>query len=99
MRFSSERSGWARSRWRIVALALIAAGAAVALRTRAAVVLALLGLFLAVAPIVPSSKEISARLTLVAWLWFCTIFAIGMARMKSAPGLALFVTAAIALLV
>ncbi len=83
----------------LVALALIAAGAAFALRTRAAIVLALLGLFLAVAPIVPSSKEISARLTLVAWLWFCTLFAIGMARMKSAPGLALFAAAAIALLV
>jgi hypothetical protein len=83
----------------LIALACIAAGAAFALRTRAAIVLALLGLLLAVAPIVPSSKEVTARLTLTAWLWLCTLFAIGMARMKSTPGLAMFVTAAIALLV
>ena len=83
----------------LVALAFIAAGAAFALRTRAAIVLALLGLFLAIAPIVPSSKEVSARLTLMAWLWLCTIFAAGMARMKSASGITLFITAAIALLV
>lgn len=83
----------------LVALALIACGVVFALRTRSALVLALLTLVLAVAPVLPSSKEVGARLTLVTWLWFCALFALGMAKMKSAPGVSLFVAAAIALLV
>jgi len=83
----------------LVALAVIAAGAAFALRTRAAAGVAALTLLLAVIPIVPSSKEVSARLTVVAWLWLCALFAAGLSRMKTVPGTALFVAAAIALLV
>jgi hypothetical protein len=82
-----------------VALALIAIGAAFALRTRAAVVLALLGLAVAVAPILPMSKDVTARLTSAPWLWLCVVFAVGMSKMKPVAANALFAGAAIALLV
>jgi hypothetical protein len=83
----------------LVALAVIAAGAAFALRTRAAAGAAVLTLLLVVIPIVPSSKEVSAHLTVVAWVWLCALFAAGLSRMKTVAASALFVAAAIALLV
>ena len=83
----------------LVAVALIAAGGSRALRGRPALLLAGLALVLAVAPILPVSKDVSARLTMPAWLWLCVLFAAGMSRMKTVTANALFVAAAAALIV
>ena len=77
--------------WRIVTmwgvpgavlLAILAAVSARALNTRRALVLAAAGLLLAIAPILPVSKEMAPRYTLLPWLWLCAGFAIGVGTMK-----------------
>jgi len=63
-------------------LALTAIGVAPALRTKRAILIAVAGLLLLVAPIVPVSKEMQDRYALAAWLWACAGFAIGAATLR-----------------
>jgi hypothetical protein len=82
----------------LVAVAVIVIGAVRALRGRSAILVALVPLLLAIAPIL-GSKDVGPRQTMPAWLWLCVLFAIGMTRMKTVAANALFVGAAAALLV
>lgn len=77
----------------LIALSLLALGAAFALRTRRAWMLAIAGLILAVIPLIPVAKEVQPRFALVGWLWFSVVFAIGAASLNIAPRVALFIAA------
>lgn len=83
----------------LVALGLLAIGVGRGLRTRQAVILAVVTLAVAVAPILPVSKEMQRRYVVMPWLWTCVAFAVGVSSMKSAPRQALIVAAAAAVLV
>jgi hypothetical protein len=72
-----------------VLLAIMALVSARGLKTKRALFLAAAGLLLAIAPILPVSKEMTARYTLMSWLWLCAGFAIGLASMKRTPSSAL----------
>lgn len=67
----------------LVAMALLAAVAARTLRTRRALIAGLITLAMAVAPIVPVSKEMQPRYAVMAWLWLCVAFAIGIATLPA----------------
>jgi hypothetical protein len=67
----------------LVAMALLVAGAARALGTRRALIVGLITLGMAVAPIVPVSKEMQPRYAVMAWLWLCVAFAIGVATLPA----------------
>ena len=63
-------------------LVLTAVGVSHAVRTKRALVIALAGLIVLVAPIVPVSKEMQDRYALMPWLWACAGFARGVATLK-----------------
>ncbi|HEX7829872.1 MAG TPA: hypothetical protein VF787_09455 [Thermoanaerobaculia bacterium] len=77
----------------LVAISVMGIGAAAALRTRRAWMLAIATLFGALIPLVPVAKELQPRFALAAWLWICVIFAVGAASLRIAPRVALFVVA------
>jgi hypothetical protein len=77
----------------IVALVMLATGAAFALRTRRGWLLAISGLLIAIVPLLPVAKEMQPRFALVTWLWISVLFAIGAASLRIAPRVALFVVA------
>ncbi|MEO8383354.1 MAG: hypothetical protein ABI779_27105 [Acidobacteriota bacterium] len=81
------------------ALVLIGIAAVFALRDPIAGRVALLGLAMAIAPLLTASKEVGPRLTITPWLWLCVVFAFGMSRMPRLPAAALALVTAGALLV
>lgn len=66
----------------LVLLAVMAYPVARAVRTRRALLVGAAGLFLAIAPTLPVSKEMQRRYALLPWLWTCAGFGIGVATMK-----------------
>ena len=60
----------------LLAIALMLAGAAPALRSRVAII----AFFCAIAPILPVSAEMQDRFTLAFWVWLSCAFAIGVRR-------------------
>lgn len=70
----------------LVALAVLGASGAVALRNRRAAMVAASGLFVAVAPIIAFSKDLEGGHVVIPWLWIAALFAIGAASIGSALG-------------
>jgi len=78
----------------LAAMAVLAGGAGWAMRTRRGLLIGSVTLLLAVAPILPVSKEMQPRYVVAVWLWACVSFAIGAASLRSAARNALLVAAA-----
>jgi hypothetical protein len=74
----------------IVSLAIGAAGA---IRSRRAIVIALVSLLLVVIPILPLSKQMQRAYAVLPWLWICALFAIGIERVRLRNALILLVLA------
>lgn len=83
----------------LAAVAVLALGAGRAMRTRRALLIGSITLLLAVAPIIPVSKEMQPRYVVTAWLWACVAFAIGAASLQSVARNALLAAAVGAVLV
>jgi hypothetical protein len=66
----------------LLLMAVMAVGAAMALRNRTAIVVAVLSLLLVLAPMVPSSKELTPREAILPWLWMCAVFAAGIEHVR-----------------
>jgi hypothetical protein len=77
----------------LIALGILAIGAASALRTRRAVALAMAGLTAAIAPILPVAKELQPRFVIAAWLWICVVFVCGAVTFRHPVRVALLATA------
>lgn len=77
----------------LVAVALVLIGAAAAMRSRRAVLIGLVTLAMAVAPIVPVSKQMEGRYAVTAWLWATAAFAIGLQSLPRRWGHALAIAA------
>ena len=69
-----------------VLVIVVAIVGATALRTRRAMLIAAAGLVLAIAPILPVSKEMQPRFALLPWLWLCAGFALGITRIEKFRG-------------
>jgi len=83
----------------LAAMVVLATGAGRAMRTRRGLLIGAVTLLLAVAPIIPVSKEMQPRYVVVVWLWASVTFVIGTASLRSVPRNALLVAAAAAVLV
>jgi hypothetical protein len=81
------------------AVALLGVGMALALRKRTAIVIALTGLLLVLAPIVLLSKDMQPRWAFIPWLWACSVFACGLATLRGASQKALAVAVAAAIVI
>lgn len=81
------------------AVVLVALGMVLALWTRRAIVIALTALLIVLAPIVLPSKDMQPRWAFIPWLWACSVFACGVATLRSAPQKALAVAAAAAMVI
>jgi hypothetical protein len=83
----------------LLLVALAAIGAAAALRTRQAWIAAALTFVVAIAPILPVSKEMQSRYALMPWLWLSVAFAIGVAKWRIGAREALIAAACAAVIV
>lgn len=73
----------------LVAVALVIAGALLAMRNWTAARIGLVTLVMAVAPIVPVSKQMEGRYAVMTWLWASVAFAFGVASLPRRWGSAL----------
>ncbi|HEX8173284.1 MAG TPA: hypothetical protein VF824_22310 [Thermoanaerobaculia bacterium] len=80
-------------------VALMLLGAAQAMRTRRALVIALVALFFAIAPIAPVSKEMQRRYAITPWLWMSAAFAVGVSGLRGNARNALILAAAVGVVI
>lgn len=72
----------------LIALAVLAIGVVIALRSRRGLAIALAGIAVALLPVIGGTKEL-----FVPWLWIVATFTFGASQLKISPRIALFVVA------
>jgi len=83
----------------LVAVGLLSIGAGLAIRTRQALLFAGITLLFAILPIIPVSKEMQSWYAVLPWLWLCSIFALGVAKLRSSAQVLFLVAAASAVVI